>query len=145
MPSWSLDGDDGVRWSSSSLAGSRYVLYFYPRDATPGCTVEACDFRDRHAAFEAAGVRVFGISSDTLASHAKFRAAQRLPFTLLSDPERAVASAFGVVGEKSMYGRKTIGVIRSTFVIGPDGRVEHAWSPVRVAGHAEAVRMAAGA
>ncbi len=144
-PTFELAGDDGTTWSTERLAGERFVLYFYPKDDTPGCTRQACDFRDRHARFEAAGVRVFGVSSDSLKSHEKFRSKYQLPFTLLSDPDRTVATAFGVVGEKSMYGRKTIGVIRSTFVIGADGRIEHVVSPVRVDGHVEAILSAATA
>ena len=141
-PAFALAGDDGDTWSLERLKGERFVLYFYPRDDTPGCTREACDFRDRHARFEDAGVRVLGVSSDSLASHGKFRGKYSLPFTLLSDPDRSVAQAFGVVGEKSMYGRKTIGVIRSTFVVGPDARIEHVVSPVRVDGHADAILQA---
>ena len=138
-PSFSLAGTDGESWTLAKLKGRRFVLYFYPRDDTPGCTREACDFRDRHGALASAGALVLGVSSDSLASHAKFRAKYDLPFPLLSDPNRDVAKAFGVVGEKSMYGRTTIGVIRSTFVVGPDGRIEHAISPVKVDGHAAAI------
>ncbi len=115
------------------------VLYFYPRDSTPGCTTEACDFRDRHAAFAAAGATVLGVSGDDLRSHARFRGKQGLNFPLLADVDHAVASAYGVYGEKMMYGRAVQGIVRSTFVIGPDGRLEAIWRPVKVPGHAEAV------
>jgi peroxiredoxin Q/BCP len=115
------------------------VIYFYPRDDTPGCTKEACDFRDHFATLQSAGIEVLGVSPDTLASHAKFRAKYDLVFPLLSDPDRGVAQAYGAVGEKTLYGRKSIGVIRSTFVVGPDGRIEHVIAPVKVDGHAAKV------
>jgi peroxiredoxin Q/BCP len=138
-PDFALAGDDGKTYSLAGLRGQRFVLYFYPRDNTPGCTTEACDFRDRHAAFTAAKVPVLGVSADGLPSHAKFRAKYTLPFPLLSDPGNAAAAAYGAYGEKSMYGRKVVGIVRSTFVVGADGRIEAAWSPVRVPGHVEAV------
>ncbi len=118
------------------------MIYFYPRDNTPGCTTEACDFRDRHDAFARAGIRIFGVSADSLASHRSFRDKQQLPFTLLSDPGNTVAASFGVVGNKTLYGRTSIGVIRSTFVVGPTGEIEHTVSPVRVPGHVDALRAA---
>ena len=129
----------------SALRGKRVVLYFYPRDSTPGCTVEACDFRDRQAAFTKAGVTVLGVSGDDLKSHARFRGKQALNFPLLSDPDHAVARAYAAFGEKTMYGRKLEGIIRSTFLIGADGRIAAVWQPVRVPGHAEAVLLAATA
>ena len=115
------------------------MLYFYPRDNTPGCTQEACDFRDQLADL---GVPVFGISGDSLESHGRFSEKYHLNFPLLSDPDRTVADAYGVVGEKPMYGRKVVGIIRSTFVIGADGTVETVFSPVRVKGHVAAVAQA---
>lgn len=142
-PGFDLQGDDGVRHSSAALRGRRFVLYFYPRDSTPGCTTEACDFRDRDAELARAGVRVLGVSGDDLKSHAKFRGKHALTFPLLSDPDHAVAGAYGAFGEKMMYGRALQGIIRSTFMVGPDGRIEAVWSPVKVQGHAEAVLQAA--
>jgi peroxiredoxin Q/BCP len=134
-PPFSLVADDGETWTLEKLAGRRFVLYFYPKDDTPGCTRQACDFRDRFAALRSAGVQVLGVSSDSLASHAKFRAKYDLNFPLLSDPDRSTAQTYGVVGEKTLYGRTSIGVIRSTFVVGPDGHIEHVISPVKVDGH----------
>lgn len=141
-PAFDLPGDDGQRHSLAGLEGRRFVLYFYPRDSTPGCTTEACDFRDREPALTKAGVPVLGVSGDDLKSHAKFRGKHQLSFPLLSDPDHAVAGAYGAFGEKMMYGRALQGIIRSTFLIGPDGRIEAVWSPVKVAGHAEAVLQA---
>lgn len=144
-PDFSLPGDDGQQHALAALRGKRIVLYFYPRDSTPGCTVEACDFRDRQAAFTKAGVTVLGVSGDDLKSHARFRSKQALTFPLLSDPDHAVARAYAAFGEKTMYGRKLEGIIRSTFLIGADGRIAAVWQPVRVPGHAEAVLLAATA
>lgn len=144
-PAFDLPGDDGQQHSLAALRGKRVVLYFYPRDSTPGCTTEACDFRDRHAAFAKAGVTVLGVSGDDLKAHARFRGKQGLNFPLLSDLGHAVARAYGAFGEKTMYGRKLEGIIRSTFLIGADGRIAAVWRPVRVPGHAEAVLLAATA
>lgn len=141
-PSFSLPSTSGKTVSLGDFAGKKVVLYFYPRDATPGCTREACDFRDRHGAVLKTGAVVLGVSSDTLASHAKFRTAEKLPFDLLSDAGNAVAKKFGAFGEKTLYGKKSTGTIRSTFVIDEQGVVTAAWSPVRVDGHAEAVLAA---
>lgn len=144
-PEFSLAGDDGHQHSLAALRGKRVLIYFYPRDSTPGCTVEACDFRDRHASFAKAGVTVLGVSGDDLKSHARFRGKQNLNFPLLSDHGNTVARAYGAFGEKMMYGRKLEGILRSTFLIGADGRIEALWRPVRVPGHAEAVLVAATA
>jgi peroxiredoxin Q/BCP len=138
-PSFELQADDGRTYCLEDLEGERFVLYFYPKDDTPGCTAQACGFRDQLDAFSAAGAKILGVSSDSIQSHVAFRDKFDLSFPLLSDPSREVAKAYGAIGEKNMYGRKTIGVIRSTFVIGPDGRVEHVFSPVRVPGHVQAV------
>lgn len=138
-PDFSLAADDGRTYSLAALKGTRFVLYFYPRDNTPGCTTEACDFRDRHAAFNQAKVPVLGVSGDNLGAHAKFRGKYSLPFPLLSDPDHRVAAAFGAFGEKNMYGRKMQGIVRSTFVVGPTGLIEAVWRPAKVPGHAEAV------
>ena len=138
-PDFALAADDGKTYALKDLKGSRVVLYFYPRDATPGCTTEACDFRDRQSAFAGAGVTVLGVSGDDLKSHARFRSKHALSFPLLSDPEHAVAAAYGAFGEKVLYGKTSVGILRSTFVIGPDGAIEGVWQPVRVPGHADAV------
>jgi peroxiredoxin Q/BCP len=135
-PAFSLQADDGSTVSLSDLAGGTVALYFYPKDDTTGCTAQACDFRDMKADYDAAGVRVIGVSPDPLKSHVKFRDKHGLPFTLLSDPDHAAAGAYGVWVEKSMYGRKYMGIERSTFVIGPDGVVTQALYKVKPSGHA---------
>ncbi|MEM6295671.1 MAG: thioredoxin-dependent thiol peroxidase [Myxococcota bacterium] len=144
-PDFSLEGHDGTTYSLASMKGQRFVLYFYPRDNTPGCTQEACDFRDGLAGLGDLGVTVLGVSPDSIASHERFAKKYDLNFPLLSDPERAIADAYGALGEKSMYGRKVVGIIRSTFVIDAEGRIETAFSPVRVKGHVAAVLAALGA
>lgn len=138
-PDFSLEADDGSTVSLSDLSGSTAVLYFYPKDDTSGCTVEACEFRDLSADYDAAGTRVIGVSPDPLASHERFRDKHGLTFTLLSDPDHAVAEAYGVWVEKSMYGRTYMGVERSTFVIGPDGSLVEALYRVKPKGHAASV------
>ena len=145
MPAFSLPGSDGATYSAKSLAGSPYILYFYPRDMTPGCTTESCDFRDHHADLRKLGVKVFGVSADTLDSHAKFIAKSKLGIGLLSDLPGAdgvppVCAKFGAWGEKSMYGKAYQGVLRTTFLIDPKGLVRARWDAVRVPGHAAAVR-----
>ena len=135
-PDFSLQADDGSTVSLSDLAGSTIALYFYPKDDTTGCTAEACEFRDMRADYDAAGVRVIGVSPDPLKSHVKFRDKYALPFTLLSDPDHETAEAYGVWVEKSMYGRTYMGVERSTFVIGPDGVLVQALYKVKPKGHA---------
>ena len=141
-PAFELPGDDGLTHRLADHAGTPVVIYFYPKDDTPGCTIEACDFRDNLARAAAKGAVVYGISKDLLASHAKFRAKYSLNFPLLSDPELTVHKAFGAWGEKLMYGKPTVGVIRSTFLIGRDGRVAQAWPKVRVDGHVDEVLRA---
>lgn len=141
-PAFTLPSTSGASVSLASLKGRKVVLYFYPRDNTPGCTVEACDFRDQHSALQKAGAVVLGVSSDSLKSHAGFRAKYELPFDLLVDEGSKVASAYGAFGEKLMYGRKVQGTIRSTFLIDEQGKLAAVWSPVKVAGHAEAVLAA---
>lgn len=141
-PAFSLPSTSGQSVSLSSFAGRKVVLFFYPRDNTPGCTREACDFRDNHAPLRKAGAVVLGVSGDSLKSHDGFRAKHELPFELLSDAGNAVATAFGAYGEKLMYGKKVKGVIRSTFLLDERGRVAAAWSPVKVDGHAQAVLAA---
>jgi peroxiredoxin Q/BCP len=138
-PDFSLQDADGSTVSLADLAGSTTVLYFYPKDDTSGCTAEACEFRDRAADYDAAGARVIGVSPDPVASHVRFRDKHGLPFTLLSDPDHELADAYGVWVQKSMYGRTYMGVERSTFVIGPDGRLTHALYKVKPKGHAASV------
>jgi len=135
-PGFSLQADDGSTVSLSDLAGGTVALYFYPKDDTTGCTAQACEFRDMKADYDAAGVRVIGVSPDPLKSHVKFRDKYGLPFTLLSDPDRTAAEAYGVWVEKSMYGKSYMGIERSTFVIGPDGVVTQALYKVKPSGHA---------
>lgn len=142
MPMFSLPDHDGREVSSASLAGKRYVLYFYPKDDTPGCTTEACGFRDDQAQFAAAGVRVIGVSPDKPAAHQKFRAKYDLPFTLLCDPDHTLSQALGVWALKNNYGREYMGIVRSTFLVGEDGIILREWRNVRVAGHVPAVLLA---
>jgi thioredoxin-dependent peroxiredoxin len=129
-PDFTLEDASGKRVSLKDSKGKDVVVYFYPRDDTPGCTKEACGFRDLWADLRRAGVVVLGMSADDAASHKKFSAKYKLPFTLLSDPSRKVMTAWGAYGEKMMYGKKTTGVIRSTVWIGPDGVVRKHWARV---------------
>ena len=144
-PDFTLPDQDGTEVRLQDLAGQRVVVYFYPADDTPGCTKEACQFNDNLAAFGAAGVPVLGISPDGGAKHQRFRTKYGLRFPLLSDPDHQVMERYGAWGEKTMYGRKIVGVIRSTFLVGADGRVEKAWYNVRADGHAAKVLAEAGA
>lgn len=134
-PAFALLSDDGREVSLSDYAGRRVIVYFYPRANTPGCTTEACDFRDESAAFNDAGVDVVGVSPDKPEKLAKFREDHGLDFTLLSDPAKEMMAAWGAFGEKKNYGRIVQGVIRSTVLVGADGRVEKAWYNVRAKGH----------
>ncbi len=129
-PDFELAGSDGKSHRLADYAGKTVVLYFYPRDNTPGCTKEACGFRDLHGTLEELNAVVLGVSKDSLKSHDKFIGDFRLPFVLLSDPDAAVMTAYGAYGEKVMYGKKTTGVIRSTVVIGPGGTVVKQWPKV---------------
>ncbi|HXU90054.1 MAG TPA: thioredoxin-dependent thiol peroxidase [Methylomirabilota bacterium] len=129
-PSFTLDDAAGKPVSLADFKGKDVVVYFYPKDDTPGCTKEACGFRDLWKELQRAGVVVLGVSADSGASHAKFATKYKLPFTLLSDPDRKVMEAWGAYGEKMMYGKKTTGVIRSTVWIGPDGVVRKHWKRV---------------
>ena len=129
-PNFTLDDASGKPVSLSDFEGKHVIVYFYPKDDTPGCTREACGFRDHWKELQKAGVVVLGISANGAASHAKFAAKYRLPFPLLSDPDRAVMTAWGAYGDKVMYGKKTKGVIRSTVWIGPDGAVRKHWARV---------------
>ena len=134
-PAFTLTGAAGEKVSLKDFAGRDVILYFYPRDDTPGCTKEACGFRDAWDELRELGAVVLGVSADDADSHERFAAKYRLPFTLLSDPDRSVMTAYGAYGEKTMYGKKVVGVIRSTVWIGPDGRVRRHWA--RVANAAE--------
>jgi thioredoxin-dependent peroxiredoxin len=138
-PAFTLLNQDEQKVSSKDLAGERYVLYFYPADDTPGCTKEACQFNDELSAFSKLGVKVIGVSPDGAVKHVAFRKKYGLTFELLSDPTKKVMEKFGAYGEKMMYGKKVTGVIRSTFIIGPTGKVEQAWYGVRADGHAAKV------
>ncbi len=138
-PDFQLPDHTGNTVSLSQFAGKNVVLYFYPKDDTPGCTVEACNFRDEHSALEKAGAVVLGVSPDTTKSHQKFATKFNLPFPLLADTEHKVAEAYGAWGEKSNYGRKYMGIIRSTFLIDPQGKVKHVWPKVKVKGHVNEV------
>lgn len=122
-----------------SLRGKKVVLYFYPKDSTPGCTTEGQDFRDRHPQFQRAGAAILGVSRDSLASHEKFREKLQLPFDLLSDPDERLCRQFDVIREKSLYGRKFQGIERSTFLIDEKGKLRREWRKVRVKGHAAEV------
>jgi peroxiredoxin Q/BCP len=138
-PAFALANQAGKTISLKDFAGERFVIYFYPADDTPGCTKEACQFNDGLAAFRKLGVKVLGVSPDGAEEHVVFRKKYGLTFDLLSDPEKKVMASYGAYGEKMMYGKKVTGVIRSTFVIGPSGTVEHVWYGVRADGHADKV------
>lgn len=129
-PDFSLDGSDGVQHTLKLYAGKTVVIYFYPKDNTPGCTKEACGFRDNYMEFTDRGVVVLGVSKDSIAAHGKFITNYRLPFVLLSDPDCAMMQAYEAFGEKVACGRKTTGTIRSTVIIGPDGIVKKQWAKV---------------
>ena len=134
-PDFDLPDDAGGRVSLSSYRGTRVLLYAYPAAMTPGCTTQACDFRDNLAVFTGHGLSVLGISPDKPAKLASFKARDGLTFPLLSDPDHAVMAAYGAWGEKKLYGKTVVGVIRSTFVISPDGLIEHAFRNVKATGH----------
>jgi peroxiredoxin Q/BCP len=139
-PDFTLPDADGKPVSLSGYRGRTLVVYFYPAASTPGCTKEACDFRDSLAALNGGGIDVVGISPDPPGKLAKFRDAEQLTFPLLSDVDRTVLNAYGAYGEKSMYGRTTVGVIRSTFVVDPDGAIAQARYGVKATGHVAALR-----
>lgn len=139
-PSFSLEDADGNTVSLADYKGRKLIVYFYPAASTPGCTKQACDFRDNLRALNEAGLDVVGISPDKPEKLVKFRQKESLNFTLLSDPDRKVLEAYGAYGEKMLYGKKTIGVIRSTFVIDSDGRIEQAYYGVKATGHVARLR-----
>jgi peroxiredoxin Q/BCP len=149
VPAFSLpqtsDKPGGKAWKLGDAAGKHLVLYFYPKDNTTGCTAEGAAFRDLYVQFRKAKTEILGISPDSIASHEKFKAKMEFPFELLSDPDHAVATLFAVYKEKSMYGRKYMGIERSTFLIDADGVLRQEWRKVKVPGHVDAVLAAAKA
>jgi peroxiredoxin Q/BCP len=138
-PPFKLTDQTGAEVDSRDLKGQWTVLYFYPKDDTPGCTKEACNFRDNYGAIQAKGAVVLGVSGDSEASHQKFQAKYELPFQLLADPGNEVARAYGAWGTKQNYGRTYEGIIRSTFIIGPDGRIAKVWKRVKPDAHGSEV------
>jgi peroxiredoxin Q/BCP len=143
-PDFTLETDSGDKLKLSSLKGKNVVLYFYPKSDTPGCTTEACDFRDRSLEFAAKDAVIVGVSPDPVKAQAKFKTKHELPFTILADVDHTVAEKYGVWVEKSMYGKKYMGVERSTFLINPEGKIAKIWNKVKVAGHADEVLAALG-
>ncbi|HTC14673.1 MAG TPA: peroxiredoxin [Steroidobacteraceae bacterium] len=143
VPDFSLPRTGGGTWRLKDAAGKKLVIYFYPRDMTSGCTRESQEFRDLDKAFRKAGTQIVGVSRDSLASHDKFAAKESLPFPLLADTEEKVCKLFDVIKQKSLYGRKYLGIERSTFLLDGSGRLQEEWRKVKVAGHAEAVLEAA--
>ena len=141
-PEFELQSDGGETVKLSDFRGRPVVLYFYPKDDTPGCTAEACEFRDAYDVFRDRGAEVLGVSPDDVASHQRFKSKYELPFTLLADPDHRIAEAYGVWGERTTYGRTSMGITRSTFVIDRDGRIARAMRGIRPAGHAENVLAA---
>jgi len=138
-PSFDRESDSGEHVTLDSLRGRPVVLYFYPKDDTPGCTRQACSIRDSWGEFGEAGVTLFGISPDTAESHVKFREKYTLPFPLLADPDHSMADDYGVWVEKTNYGKTYMGIVRSSYLIDPDGRIARAWPKVKADGHAAAV------
>ncbi len=138
-PEFTLSDQNGQPVSLAQVRGQPVVLYFYPKDDTPGCTKEACAFRDARATYEKAGARVIGVSPDDVKSHRKFADKYELSFTLLADPDRSVCQNYGVWQEKNLYGRKSMGVVRTTYVIDGAGTVRHVFAKVKVDGHSEKV------
>ena len=138
-PDFELTADGGRSVNSRDLKGKPYVVYFYPKDNTPGCTTEACDFRDHFARIGARHAAVFGVSTDSVRSHDGFKKKFELPFTLLSDPDKTLHAAYGAWGMKKNYGKEYEGTIRSTFVVDKDGVIAKAWPTVKVKGHVEEV------
>lgn len=141
-PAFTLVADDGSKVKLADLKGSPVVLYFYPKDDTPGCTREACAFRDRKDELKKLGAKVLGVSADDVASHVKFRDKYELNFPLLADTDHKVADAYGAWREKNMYGKKSMGIQRSTFLIDADGKIARVWKRVQVDGHDEQVLAA---
>ena len=145
VPAFSVPQSDGSSFKLADARGSKLVLYFYPRDMTPGCTTESQDFRDLHAAFRRAKTQIIGVSRDSCASHQRFREKEKLPFELLSDADEKLCQLFDVIKEKNMYGKKVLGIERSTFLIDAAGVLVQEWRKVKVTGHADDVLAAAKA
>ena len=143
MPDFSLPVTGGGNWRRKDAAGKKLVIYFYPKDMTSGCTRESQEFRDRFPALRKAGTQILGVSRDSIASHEKFKLREKLPFELLADVDEKVCKLFDVIREKSMYGRKYLGVERSTFLFDAAGVLRREWRKVKVPGHAEEVLEAA--
>ncbi len=145
VPDMTLQDDRGNQVRLADLKGKPYILYFYPKDDTPGCTKEACSFRDNYAAFRKAGVEIYGVSTDSVESHVKFRNKYNLPFPLLSDPEHKLADALGAWGETSFMGKTSTGTLRITYAVGPDGTIQHAYPKVKPDEHAREILRDLGA
>jgi thioredoxin-dependent peroxiredoxin len=149
IPDFEVAASGNQRFASAAFKGHPYIVYFYPKDDTPGCTVEGSQFRDLHAEFKKLGYMVFGVSRDSVASHDKFKAKMNFPFDLLSDKDEVMCKLFDVIKEKNMYGKKVFGIERSTFIMGRNGEIVREWRGVKVDGHAAevlaAVKSLAGA
>lgn len=143
VPAFTAEATGGRKVSSDDLVGRPWVLYFYPKDDTPGCTTEGKGFRDHYEEFRRNGIEILGVSRDGLESHEKFKAKYELPFDLIADPDEKLCALFDVIREKNMYGKKVMGVERSTFLIDADGVLREEWRKVKVDGHAENVLQAA--
>ena len=143
MPDFKVLATGGDQWLLKDAAGKKLVIYFYPKDMTSGCTRESQDFRDLSAEFRKAGTAIVGVSRDSVASHEKFTTKEKLPFPLLSDPNEELCKLFDVIKEKSLYGKKYMGIERSTFLLDAKGVLRHEWRKVKVPGHAEEVLEAA--
>ena len=138
-PKFSAECTSGLSLSNKDFEGKNFVIYFYPKDSTPGCTTEGQEFRDNYKSFKKLNTEILGVSRDSIKSHENFKSKQSFPFELLSDPDEKVCNAFDVMKLKSMYGRKYMGIERSTFLIGPDGSLIKEWRKVKVPGHAKEV------
>jgi peroxiredoxin Q/BCP len=143
VPAFTAPATGGETWRLQDAAGRKLVIYFYPKDMTSGCTRESQDFRDQHPAFRKAGTQIVGVSRDSVASHEKFREKEKLPFPLLSDSDERLCKLFDVIKEKSLYGRKYLGIERSTFLLDAKGVLRHEWRKVKVPSHVEEVLEAA--
>jgi peroxiredoxin Q/BCP len=143
LPPFELPASGGATLGKKDVSGAKLVLYFYPKDSTPGCTLEAQDFRDLYSSFKKAGTQVIGVSRDSVRSHDNFCAKQSLPFPLLADADEKLCDAFGVIKDKTMYGKKVRGIERSTFLFDAKGKLRREWRGVKVAGHAAEVLQAA--
>ena len=143
IPDFDVPATGNQRFASAAFRGHPYIIYFYPKDATPGCTIEGEQFRDLYKEFQNAGYMVFGVSRDSVASHEKFKANMKFPFDLISDVDEKLCKLFDVIREKNMYGKKVIGIQRSTFIMGTNNQIVQEWRGVKVDGHAAAVLAAA--